>query len=84
MDENTKTDPFPTPELEVKPSVEHIVYVTSVGGATVISSESLQFKNLDMMYDELNAETVKDTILHFRPHLGAMKNLNVKVIDNRE
>jgi len=79
-------EPFPTPvteEPETK-GVEHIVYVGSVGGATVLSSESLQFKNLDMIYDELNPENVRKTIIHFRPHLGNIRNLNVKVIDKRE
>ena len=63
---------------------EHTVYVDSIGGATVLSCESLNFKNIEMMYDKLNADTVKDTIIHFRPHLGDVKDLNIKVIDNRE
>ncbi len=63
---------------------EHIVFVDSIGGATVLSCESLGFKNLDMIYDKLNADTVKDTIIHFRPHLGDVKNLEIKVVDKRE
>jgi len=76
-------DPFPEPQTE-KPDtkVEHIVYVDSVGGATVLSSTSLGFKNLDMIYSKLNEKTVKDTILHFRPHLD-VKELNICVKDNR-
>lgn len=83
-DKNTKTEPFPTPTEEIKNKAEHIVYVDSIGGATVLSCESLSFKNLDMIYDKLTEETVKDTIIHFRPHLGEIKNLEIKVIDNRE
>lgn len=63
-------------------STEHIVYVGTVGGATVLSCESLDFKNLDHIYKELNPATVKDTILHFRPHLD-VKGIDVKVVDNR-
>lgn len=64
--------------------MEHTVYVDSVGGATVLSCESLNFKNIDMMYDKLTEATVKDTIVHFRPHIGDMKDLKIKVVDNRE
>lgn len=63
---------------------EHIVYADSVGGATVLSCESLNFKNIDMIYDTLTPVTVKDTIIHFRPHLGDVKDLDIKVVDNRE
>lgn len=78
-------DAFPTPET--KPpltGIDHIVFVDSIGGATVLSSESLQFKNLEMIFNELTEETVKNSILHFRPHLGDIKDLNITVIDNRE
>lgn len=81
---NKIPDPFPEPVTE-EPStkIEHTVYVDSVGGATVISSNTLQFKNLDMIYDKLTPETVKKTILHFRPHLD-VKGIEVKVVDNRK
>ncbi len=61
---------------------EHTVYVDSIGGATVLSCESLDFKNIDMIYDKLTVETVKDTLLHFRPSLD-VKDLEIKVVDNR-
>jgi len=61
---------------------EHTVYVDSIGGATVLSCESLDFKNIDMIYDELNSDTVEATILHFRPSLD-VKDLQIKIVDNR-
>lgn len=65
-----------------KMTTEHIVYVDSVGGATVLSCEALDFKNIDMIYNKLNPDTVKDTILHFRPNLD-VKGLDIKVVDRR-
>jgi len=37
-----------------------------------------------MIYDKLNSDTVKDTIVHFRPHLGDLKDLEIIVVDKRE
>jgi len=62
--------------------VEHVVYVDSIGGATVLSCEALDFKNIDMIYDELTPSTVEATILHFRPNCD-VKELKVKVVDRR-
>lgn len=63
-------------------TVEHTVIASSMGGMTVLSSETLQFKNIEMFYDKLTPETVKKSIEHHRPHL-VNEDIDIKVIDNR-
>lgn len=76
-------EPFQTPDTK-KPDtkIEHTVYLDSVGGARVLSSESLNFKNIEMIYAEITSENIKKSILHFRPHLN-VKGMIINVIDNR-
>lgn len=77
-------EPFQTPDT-TKPDtkIKHTVFVDSVGGARVLSSESLNFKNIEMIYNELTPENVKKSILHFRPHLN-VDGMIINVIDNRK
>ncbi len=75
---------FPTPDTS-KPDtkIEHTVYLDSVGGVRVLSSESLNFKNIEMIYSDITSENIKKSILHFRPHLN-VKGITINVIDNRQ
>ena len=76
-------EPFQTPDTsEPDVKIEHTVLIDSVGGATVMSSESLNFKNLEMIYDKVNEENIKKSITHFRPHLN-VKGVIINVVDIR-
>ena len=89
MSSNTAEEPknipeaFPTPDTKAPDTkIEHTVYLDSVGGVRVLSSESLNFKNIEMIYAEITPENIKKSILHFRPHLN-VDGIIVNVIDNR-
>ncbi len=76
-------DPFPEPNTKAPDvKIEHTVYLDSIGGVRVLSSESLNFKNIEMIYAEITSENIKKSILHFRPHLN-VKGITVNLIDNR-
>lgn len=61
---------------------KHKVYVTSVGGAVVLSCETLEFKNVEMPFEKLTPATVTKTITDYRPFLKG-EDIDVEVIDMR-
>jgi len=63
----------------------HTVYIDRVGGGMVLSSESLQLKNVEYTYKELTEEGIIKTITHFKS-LGKIEaeQLEIEVIDRRK
>jgi len=63
--------------------IEHTVYVSSIGGGTTLSCESLQIKNIEYPHKELTKEGIIDTIVKYKYLTEADKDMDILVVDNR-
>jgi len=63
--------------------VEHTVIVESIGGATVLSCEALQFKNIEYGFSEVTPEGIKKRVLEYKMMSEKNADFDLVVVDNR-
>jgi len=62
---------------------EHTIIIGSMGGTTVLSCETLQIKNIEFPFGEVNEETIKKTILDYKYLNEKDAKFDLVIIDNR-
>ena len=64
--------------------VEHTVLVDMIGGTIVLSSETLQIRNIEYSYPELTKEGIIDTLTNYKYFSKEdIENMGIIVVDNR-
>ena len=63
--------------------VEHTVVIDSIGGATIMTCEALQIKNVEYPYKEFNVEGVKNAILDYKYMTEKHADFDLVIVDNR-
>ena len=62
---------------------EHTAIIDSMGGAFVLTCQTLGINNIEMPYKEVNAETVKKTILDYKYLKEEDADFDLVIVDNR-